>query len=104
MCEQWHFVVLLHFIFFLKDTAPTEIYTLPLHDALPISGVRKVVVSGSLSAVGYDPRRPSDESMPFNPFEEHLPYSVTKAFVEHECLKAAVEGLGGGLDSVSSVF
>src|SRR4029434_11351427 len=23
--------------FFLKDTAPPEIYTLPLHDALPIS-------------------------------------------------------------------
>jgi nucleoside-diphosphate-sugar epimerase len=57
------------------------------------AGVRKVVVSGSLSAVGYDPGRPSDESMPFNPFEEHLPYSVSKAFVEHECLKAAVEGL-----------
>src|SRR5256885_1897909 len=26
--------------FFLNDTAPTEIYTLPLHDALPISPVR----------------------------------------------------------------
>src|SRR2546430_7804628 len=26
----------LSFFFFLKDTAPTEIYTLPLHDALPI--------------------------------------------------------------------
>src|SRR3712207_8262570 len=25
------------FIFFFNDTAPTEIYTLPLHDALPIS-------------------------------------------------------------------
>src|SRR5256885_12252810 len=24
------------FFFFLNDTAPTEIYTLPLHDALPI--------------------------------------------------------------------
>jgi nucleoside-diphosphate-sugar epimerase len=58
-----------------------------------VAGVRKVVVSGSLSAVGYDPERPSDESMPFQPFEEHLPYSVSKAFVEHECLKAAVEGL-----------
>ncbi len=57
------------------------------------AGVRKVVVSGSLSAVGYEPNRPSDESMPFNPFEGHLPYSFSKAFVEHECLKAAVEGL-----------
>jgi nucleoside-diphosphate-sugar epimerase len=56
------------------------------------AGVQKAVVSGSLSAVGNDRGRPSDESMPFNPFEEHLPYSVSKAFVEHECLKAAVEG------------
>src|SRR2546422_7711082 len=27
--------------FFLNDTAPTEIYPLPLHDALPISFVRE---------------------------------------------------------------
>src|SRR5690349_25174737 len=27
--------------FFFDDTAPTEIYTLSLHDALPISGVRR---------------------------------------------------------------
>src|SRR5256886_14227986 len=28
---------LLHYIFFFNDTATTEIYTLSLHDALPIS-------------------------------------------------------------------
>src|SRR5256885_8650726 len=28
---------LFFFFFFLNDTAPTEIYPLPLHDALPIS-------------------------------------------------------------------
>src|SRR5256885_11105349 len=28
------------FIFFFKDTAPTEIYPLPLHDALPISNAK----------------------------------------------------------------
>src|SRR5438445_9096019 len=27
-----------HDVFFLNDTAPTEIYTLSLHDALPICG------------------------------------------------------------------
>src|SRR5256885_16809389 len=27
-----------HFFFFFNDTATTEIYTLPLHDALPILG------------------------------------------------------------------
>jgi len=57
------------------------------------TGVSRVVVSGSLSAVGHDPARPSDEDVPFYPFEKLLPYSTTKAFVEHECLKAAVEGL-----------
>src|SRR3989441_6829333 len=30
--------VVLHFFFFFNDTATTEIYTLSLHDALPISG------------------------------------------------------------------
>src|SRR3712207_7216034 len=30
--------IILILFFFLNDTAPTEIYTLPLHDALPISG------------------------------------------------------------------
>ncbi len=57
------------------------------------AGVSRVVVTGSLSAVGNDPAKPSDESMLFYPFETHLPYATTKAFVELECLKAAVEGL-----------
>ena len=35
MTEQWTV-----FFFFFKYTATTEIYTLSLHDALPISGVR----------------------------------------------------------------
>jgi nucleoside-diphosphate-sugar epimerase len=57
------------------------------------NGVEKVVVSGSFSATGHDPERPSDESVPFNPLEKHLPYAFSKAAVEHECLKAAAEGL-----------
>ena len=57
------------------------------------AGVRKVVVTGSFSATGQLPDRPSDESVPFNPLERHLPYGHTKAAVEHECLKAAAEGL-----------
>src|SRR2546422_4800990 len=31
----------LYFFFFFNDTATTEIYTLSLHDALPISAARK---------------------------------------------------------------
>src|SRR6185436_1792914 len=56
-------------------------------------GVKRVVVSGSLSAVGNHAGRPSDENVPFYPFETLPPYSHTKAGVEHECLKAAVDGL-----------
>src|SRR5207249_11319198 len=37
--------LLLIFFFFFTDTAPTEIYTLSLHDALPISGA-VVLVAG----------------------------------------------------------
>jgi nucleoside-diphosphate-sugar epimerase len=57
------------------------------------AGIRRVVVSGSFSATGHRPDRPTDESEPFNPLEPHLPYAFTKAAVEHECLKACVEGL-----------
>src|SRR5206468_12582354 len=35
--------VLRSFVFFLNDTATTEIYTLSLHDALPISILKKVL-------------------------------------------------------------
>jgi nucleoside-diphosphate-sugar epimerase len=57
------------------------------------AGSRRVVVSGSFSATGHRVDRPTDESEPFNPLERHLPYAFTKAAVEHECLKACVEGL-----------
>jgi nucleoside-diphosphate-sugar epimerase len=55
--------------------------------------VDKVVVSGSLSATGYEDDRSSREEMPFNPFERHLPYGFTKHLTEYECLKAHAEGL-----------
>ena len=55
--------------------------------------IEKMVVTGSFSAVGHRRDGPSDESVPFNPLERHLPYGHTKAAVEHECLKACAEGL-----------
>src|SRR5256885_6407448 len=42
---------MLRLFFFFNDTAPTEIYTLSLHDALPISG------RGSAAARHDEPRR-----------------------------------------------
>src|SRR5437660_12283510 len=44
---------LLFLFFFFNDTATTEIYTLSLHDALPISGRRR----GSLDVDRCDPCR-----------------------------------------------
>src|SRR5260370_27028153 len=47
-------VIVVHVFFFFNDTATTEIYTLSLHDALPISLVTIVVfaVVAILAAVG----------------------------------------------------
>ena len=59
------------------------------------AGVKRVVVTGSFSAVGYDvdhPSRPANETMPFQPFDGHMPYGRTKILVEHECLKAVAVG------------
>jgi nucleoside-diphosphate-sugar epimerase len=57
------------------------------------NGVARVVVSGSLSAVGHRRGGATDETVPFNPFEDHLPYGFSKAAAEHECLKAVADGL-----------
>jgi len=56
-------------------------------------GVERVVVTGSFSAVGHDPHRPSDETVPVDPFARMLPYQRSKVAVEHECLKAVADGL-----------
>src|SRR2546425_13155891 len=39
------------FFFFFNDTATTEIYTLSLHDALPISGVATALVTPALNPI-----------------------------------------------------
>src|SRR5688572_31810930 len=60
------FVSSFFFFFFFNDTATTEIYTLSLHDALPISGGSHVCATprvGRLQAGAYEPvRRPPDPS------------------------------------------
>src|SRR5207249_8210098 len=39
-CSSYHLAHGMYIVFFFNDTAPTEIYTLSLHDALPISSAR----------------------------------------------------------------
>ena len=81
------------------ETQQREIYecnvlgTRHVLDAALEHGVRRVVVTGSFSAVGHLPDRPADESVPVNPFAQLLPYQRSKVAVEHECLKAMADGL-----------
>ena len=57
------------------------------------AGCGRVVVTGSFSAVGHrEDGQACDESLPFNPFGRIMPYEKSKAGVEHEVLKACVEG------------
>src|SRR2546430_4171468 len=46
--------------FFFNDTATTEIYTLSLHDALPISAGRNVVASRTATATTNSPPTPTE--------------------------------------------
>src|SRR5258708_22412141 len=61
--HDYPFLPLVVFFFFFNDTAPTEIYPLPLHDALPICPViltvAAVVVPPSDSFVVRDPSVPT---------------------------------------------
>src|SRR5689334_25021073 len=44
--------------FFFNDTATTEIYTLSLHDALPISGCRGIAAGiGTARCIAHHPKR-----------------------------------------------
>ena len=57
------------------------------------SGVSRVVVTGSFSAVGHVPGQAVDETVAVDPFDRLLPYQRSKIAVEHECLKAVADGL-----------
>src|SRR2546426_3454456 len=57
LCPQWLF-------FFFNDTATTEIYTLSLHDALPIyrdARVRRILEQQPQHPTADQPRRAGDE-------------------------------------------
>src|SRR3989442_4680052 len=70
-----------HFCFFFNDTATTEIYTLSLHDALPISwiagnrAVRRVGRFAFGSAAGH-PRARDRKSTRLNSSHVRISYAV----------------------------
>src|SRR3712207_8575490 len=59
---MWSMTDITHFFFFFNDTATTEIYTLSLHDALPISdhGEDQRVAGGGRQAVVPGDQVPDD--------------------------------------------
>src|SRR5271166_7057626 len=60
--EMFNFLSLCLFSFFFNDTATTEIYTLSLHDALPICAVgERLAVTGNACHVGIDHHRISED-------------------------------------------
>src|SRR2546427_8653720 len=61
------------FFFFFNDTATTEIYTLSLHDALPIYGAEKIQRMEDSDSVGWRTRGDSGKHFGANPHrsEEH---------------------------------
>src|SRR6202047_5599694 len=71
-----YFVVLT--IFFFNDTATTEIYTLSLHDALPISGPSMPMrsISGATSSRGSVRSRKDRKSTRLNSSHRTMSYAV----------------------------
>src|SRR5947208_16649430 len=74
MCSIGEYIrFILCYIFFFNDTATTEIYTLSLHDALPIS--RSMLWSCRCSRgsarVMATPSRPARPTRPMRRSEEH---------------------------------
>src|SRR5260370_20029224 len=62
-----HLPLLQSYFFFFNDTATTEIYTLSLHDALPISTSFQIVAQISTPTVGTTPtQQTSSLSNPIN--------------------------------------
>src|SRR5437867_10108545 len=65
--------------FFFNDTATTEIYTLSLHDALPISALRAPVQGEVIYenvGFGYNPERIDRKSTRLNSSHRTISYAV----------------------------
>src|SRR2546428_4650717 len=62
---------LLSIFFFFNDTATTEIYTLSLHDALPIYGLRRALEVGCVPPQLHGGLRPHAEGRSPPRSEEH---------------------------------
>ena len=64
--------IVFYFFFFFNDTATTEIYTLSLHDALPISLTTKPSNPHLSLRISFKMYLFADAGMPFNSLKEEI--------------------------------
>src|SRR6266699_7022081 len=93
-------IIFIFFFFFFHDTATTEIYTLSLHDALPISSSPSFQSPVPISGSPWTPRRRSrTRSIAFRRSEEHTselqsrPHLVCRLLLEKKKNKANIPNL-----------
>src|SRR5438034_6555144 len=83
---------LFYFFFFFNDTATTEIYTLSLHDALPISSRRtgKIVKSSEAAMTGIDARKINAATKEVTPSGKRRDRKSTRLNSSHTVISYAV--------------
>src|SRR6266705_2892552 len=67
---------LAHYCFFFNDTAPTEIYTLSLHDALPISWLYRIATNVCIDMLKGSQRRAQPMRSEEHTSELQSPYDL----------------------------
>src|SRR5712664_4545863 len=70
-------ILIFRFFFFFNDTATTEIYTLSLHDALPICRGRRTAQGTTVACAGARPARgPDRKRTRLNSSHDQISYAV----------------------------
>src|SRR2546422_7601579 len=83
-------------LFFFNDTATTEIYTLSLHDALPISSGSSGLLAGTLRvlrrgrACRHHSRRRDRKSTRLNSSHGYISYAVFCLKKKKSCISAGI--------------
>ena len=91
--NQSRFFILLFFYFFFNDTATTEIYTLSLHDALPISFL-------TVSSLLYSERPDAPpKDIVFTPVMQSSPTSARYWTPDVEIVEARLDRPNGSVES-----
>src|SRR5690242_21733766 len=80
------------YIFFFNHTATTEIYTLSLHDALPIfiSGWDQLVIAGGVESMSRVPIGSDGGAMAMDPYTNYQDRKSTRLNSSHMSISYAV--------------